>query len=85
LTTSSEAQLREALRRWRVQRAGRGRGDVDSAPGCLHGVLMQDALDDMRGDLEAIREEIAWIRRVIVTAVVGAAVATLLRLLGWVA
>jgi hypothetical protein len=57
-------------------------GDLDATPGCLHGVLVQDALDDIRGDLEEIREEMAWIRRVIVTAVVGASVATLLRMLG---
>jgi len=78
-----EARLRDALRRWRGMRARRTLpGDVDATPRCLHGVLVQDALDDIRGDLDEIREEMAWMRRVIVTAVVGASVATLLRMVG---
>lgn len=79
-----EAQLREAIRRWRVTRAAaRKLGDVDDAPACVYGVMVGDRLTDLEGDLADVKAEIAWIRRVIVGTVASAAVGTVLRLLGW--
>ena len=78
-----EQELREALRRWRQQRQRREKLDgVDTTPACLHGLVVQDALDDLRGDLEDIKAELAWIRRVIVAAIVTGALGALLRLGG---
>ena len=76
-----EAALRDALRLWRQLRPRRV-GGVDTTPQCLHGVIVQNGLDELRGDLEDIKKELAWIRRVIVAAVVSAAIGTLLRLGG---
>ena len=78
-----EAALREALRKWgEAKRRGRKVGGVDTAPACLHGVIVQEGLDDIRGDLEDIKDELAWIRRVIVVAIVSAAIGTLLQMGG---
>jgi hypothetical protein len=48
----------------------------------MHGVIVQDQLDDLRGDLADIKGELGWIRRVIVAAVVSAAFGTLIQLAG---
>ena len=85
LPTSGEQQLRRAIGRWRVLREGsRAVEGTNDAPACVFGMLTGESLDNLIGDVEEIRSEIAWIRRVIVTAVVGAAVATILRFMGWV-
>ena len=81
--TGGEAELREAIRRYRSLRAQRREVDgVDQAPGCVYGLVTRDLIDDVRGDLEDIKAEIAWIRRVIVAAIASAAVGTVLRLAG---
>jgi len=78
-----EQELRATLRRWRAQRERqRTIEGVDTTPACLHGVVVQETLDALRGDLEDIKAELAWIRRVIVGAIVTAALGTLLRLGG---
>jgi hypothetical protein len=83
VTSGGEERLREALRRYRSLRARRPEVDgVDQAPGCVYGLVTRDLVDDVWGDLEDIKAEIAWIRRVIVAAIVSAAVGTVLRLAG---
>ena len=77
----AEAALREALRKWR-RWPKRRIGNVDTTPACLHGVLVQSGLDEIRADLEDIKLELRWIRRIIVGAVVSASLATLLRIGG---
>jgi hypothetical protein len=80
---AGERQLRAALRRWRTQRKREHKIEgVDTTPACLHGVVVQEALDALRGDLDDIKAELAWIRRVIIGAIVTAALGTLLRLGG---
>lgn len=81
MTGSGEAALREALREWRGSR-GRKVDGVDVAPGCLHGVVLQNRVVEVSSDLAEIRTELAWIRRIILTAVIGAAFGTLLRMGG---
>ena len=81
---SGEAALRDALRKWRRIRAAGRSGDPDAAvPGCVFGVVVGDRLDSIAGDVEEIRKEIAWVRNVIVGAVAAAAIATVLRFMGW--
>jgi len=81
-----EAELRAAIRRWRKRQVtGMGVEGFNDAPACVFGMMTRELLDSLSGDMDDIKSEIRWIRRVIVTAVVGAAVATLLRMLGWVA
>jgi hypothetical protein len=78
-----EAELREAIRRWREWKGQRSRVDgVNSAPACLYGLLVQDALDDVQADLLDVNAELVWVRKLIVAAIVTAAVGTLLRLAG---
>ena len=80
---SGEAALRQAIRRWRSLRAeSRCVDGVDVAPRCVHGTLVQQAVDDLRGDLQEVRKELEWVRRVIVAAIVTAGIGTLLRLGG---
>jgi hypothetical protein len=80
VTGSGEAELRAALRDWRELRKKRLKvGGVDVLPACLHGVILQNQVNDVAGDLEDIKNELAWIRRVIVAAVVAAAFGTLMR------
>ncbi len=80
-----EKALRDALRKWRCLRAARRGGDADAAiPGCVYGVVVGDRLDAIGGDVEEIRKEIAWMRNVLIGAVVAAALATVLRFMGWV-
>jgi len=82
--TDGEAALREAIRRWQGLRAvGRKVDGVDQAPGCVYGMVTRDALDELAGDIEDIKAEMAWIRRVIVAAIVSAALGTVLRAAGW--
>lgn len=84
LPTSGEQQLREAIRRWRRVRQGSVEVEgVNDAPACVFGMMTREMMDSLAGDVEDIKSEIQWIRRVIVTAVVGAAVATVLRFMGW--
>jgi hypothetical protein len=84
-STLAEEALREALRKWRRLRSSRQGAEADAAiPACVFGVVVGDRLDSMQGDLEEIRREIAWIRNVIVGAVAAAAIATVLRFMGWV-
>ena len=94
--SEGEERLRAALRRWRrrlpaeVDGSAAAAGPMavkrpdEAAPGCTYGVLVQGALQDVRDDLREIKDELAWVRRVVLTAVVSAAVGTLLRLAGWV-
>ena len=78
-----EEELRAALRKYRELRGRRLRiSGVDATPACLHGVIVQNQVDDVAATMEDIKRELAWIRRVIVTAVVGAAFGTLLRMGG---
>jgi len=82
--TDGEAALREAIRRWQgLRAAGRKVDGVDQAPGCVYGMVTRDALDELAGDIEDIKAEMAWIRRVIVAAIVSAALGTVLRAAGW--
>jgi len=82
--TDGEAALREAIRRWQGLRAvGRKVDGVDQTPGCVYGMVTRDALDELSGDIEDIKAEIGWIRRVIIAAIVSAAVGTVLRAAGW--
>ena len=76
-----EAALREAMRKWR-RRENRKVDGVDVTPACLHGVIVQDGLDEVRGDLEDIKAELQWIRKLIVAAIVTAGIGTLLRMAG---
>jgi len=79
-----EQALRAALRRWQRMRDAHRGGDSDAAiPGCVYGVVVGDRLDAIGGDVEEIRKEIQWIRNVILGAVAAAAVATVLRFMGW--
>lgn len=81
--STGEEALRAALRRWgEAKKRRRKVGGVDTTPACLHGVIVQDGLDEIRGDLDDIKAELAWIRRVILAAIVTASVGTLLRLAG---
>lgn len=80
-----EAALRVAVSKWRgMKLVGRRVDGVDEAPACVYGVVLGERVDEIAGDIRDIKSEIAWIRRVIVTTVVAAAVATMLRWLGWV-
>ena len=79
-----EAELREALQKWRKVRGNSPRVDgVDCAPGCLHGMMLQSRVEDMADDLQDIKAELQWIRRLIVAAIVTAGVGTLLRMAGF--
>jgi hypothetical protein len=78
-----EEELRRALARWRRVRAEAPRFEgVDAAPGCLHGMLLQSRFEDMTDDLQDIKAELAWVRRLIVVAIITAGLGTLLRLAG---
>jgi hypothetical protein len=46
-------------------------------------MMTREGVDRLAGDIEDIKGEIRWIRRVIVTTVVSAALGTVLRLVGW--
>lgn len=79
-----ERELRGAIRRWRrVRRGSREVEGVNDAPACVYGMVVGEKVDNILADIEDVKAEITWIRRVIVTAVAGAAVATLLRFAGW--
>ena len=81
---AGEAALLDAIRKWRGMRAkARSVGGVDEAPACVYGVVVGDRLSSIEGDVEEIRKEIAWIRKILVGAVISAAVATVLRFMGW--
>ena len=81
---SGEAALRQAIRRWRSLSAEpRCVDGVDVAPQCVHGALVQQALENLRGDLQGVRQELEWVRRVIIAAIATAAVETVLRVVGW--
>ena len=79
--SDGEAALREALRQWRSM-PRRTVDDVDVTPACLHGVVVQNALDQAKLDLADMKAELQWIRRIILGAVVSAAFATILRMGG---
>jgi len=80
---AGEQELRAALRRWRTQRQQpRAVAGVDTTPACLHGVVVQQGLEALRGDLEDIKAELAWIRRVVVAGMVTAALGMLMRWAG---
>ena len=84
LPASGEQQLRRALRRWRrVQVTKTVVEGVDDAPACVFGLMTREMMENVGRDVEDIKSEIQWIRRVIVTAVVGASLATVLRFMGW--
>lgn len=78
-----EQALRETIRRWRVARDTTGKVDgVDVAPKCVFGMVTRDVVDDLAGEIEDVKRELEWIRRIIIVAIVTAAVGTLLRLGG---
>jgi hypothetical protein len=78
-----EEALRGALRRWRDWREeGQTVDGVALAPRCVHGVLVKDAVDDLREEMARVRGELEWVRRVIVAGIVSAALTTLLRWAG---
>ncbi len=80
-----EEQLRAAIRRWAGLRAeGRRVEGVDQAPGCVYGLLTREALQDLAQELEQMRDELTWIRRLIVGAVAAALVGTIIKWVGWV-
>jgi tRNA(Ser,Leu) C12 N-acetylase TAN1 len=79
---SGEERLREVLRRLALERTGAGR-PPEEEPGCTYGLLIRETLDDLRGDLDDVKKELEWIRRVIVVAIVSAGIGTLLQLAGW--
>ena len=80
---SGEEALRGALRRWRDWREEGEKVDgVALAPRCVHGVLVKDAVDDLREEMARVRAEPEWVRRVIVAGIVSAALSTLLRWAG---
>ena len=80
---SGEERLRAAIRRF-APRADPREEPVDDRPGCTYGLLTRDAVDDLRADIEDVKREMEWIRRVIVVAIVSAGIGTLLRMAGWV-
>jgi hypothetical protein len=77
-----EQALREALRAWgnREKRVVQG---VDVSPACPHGLVVENQILDLREDLDDIKAELEWIRKLIVAAIVTAGVGTLLRLAGF--
>jgi hypothetical protein len=76
--------LREALRVYRRERERKPRVDgVNLAPGCLYGVVVQESVSDLEGDLEEIKSELRWIKRLIVTTIVTARFGTVVRMAGW--
>lgn len=78
-----EQALREVIRKWREARGAGGKVDgVRMGPGCVFGMQTRDVVDDLAGEIEDVKAELAWIRRIIVVAIVTAAVGTLLRLAG---
>jgi len=83
VTGEGERQLREALRRWRGAKPAGGMGREDASPGCVYGLMTRDAVEDLASDVADVKAELAWMRRVIVAAVVSAAVGTVLRMAGW--
>ncbi len=81
---SGEEELRDALRMWRKVRGNSPLVQgVDAAPGCLHGMMLQGKVESMADDLQDIKAELQWIRRLIVAAIVTAGIGTLLRLAGF--
>ncbi|MGQ9494131.1 MAG: hypothetical protein ACUVR2_10260 [Anaerolineae bacterium] len=77
-----ERKLREAIRKWRELKAGPQVDGVDVSPKCVFGMVTRDVVDDLAGEIEDVKAELAWIRRIIVVTIVTAAVGTLLRLGG---
>ena len=73
--------MRAALRQW-MEMAPLKVGNVDATPACLHGVIVQNALEQAKIDLAEVKAELQWIRRIILAAVVSAAFATILRMGG---
>jgi hypothetical protein len=73
--------LREALRAW-AKRERRVVDGVDVAPACAHGMVVANQIADLREDLDDIKGELEWIRKLIVAAIVTAGIGTLLRLAG---
>lgn len=80
-----EQQLRAALRTWRTRQAAARQldGEQTDAPGCVFGVVVQNQLTEVQGDLEDVKRELQWVRNTIVAVVVTAGLATVLRFLGW--
>jgi hypothetical protein len=81
-TGKADRELRAAVRRFRELRSAAVVGEVDMRPGCAFGVMVQTGVDDVRDDLADVKAELAWVRKVIVMAILTAAIATLLRLGG---
>jgi len=83
--SSGEEQLRAAIRRWAGLRAESRRvAGVDQSPGCVYGLLTRETLQGLAQELEQIRDELTWIRRLIVGAVAAALVGTVIKWVGWV-
>lgn len=83
MTRSGDAQLREALRRWRaIRRVGQGFEGEDVAPGCVYGLMTRDAIKELELDLAEVKTELKWVRATILAAIVTAAVGTLARMWG---
>ena len=67
--TVGETSLREAIRRYRVAQVQKRMVDgVSLAPACAWGMVLQDRLHNMAADLEDIRAELQWIRRIILAS-----------------
>jgi hypothetical protein len=77
-----EQALREALRAW-GKRERRVIDGVDVAPACAHGLIVENKIADLRDDLDDIKTELEWIRKLIVAAIVTAGVGTLLKMAGF--
>lgn len=81
---TGEKALREALRELGLSRQRHGgvvRRSSDEGPGCAYGYIVEERLTDIAGDVEALRAEVMWMRRVVLTGVVSGALAALLRYL----
>lgn len=80
---TAEADLRKAIRVYRkMKREDRKVDGVDQTPGCVFGVVTREVLDGVAADLEEIKGELRWIRRLIVGGVGTAIIATVLRFAG---
>ena len=77
-----EQVLREALRAW-GKREKRVIDGVDVAPACAHGLVVSNQVSDLHEELEDIKRELEWIRKLIVTAIATAGIGTLLRMGGF--
>ena len=60
---SGQKKLKRAVGRFGTAHRAKRRGKVDQRPGCVYGLLTREDVDDLRGSLEEIKDEIRWLRR----------------------